>query len=177
MQIWPNTKPPPPSHPPPLNHLVIASRANLSLGGGAPAYTTAVGGVLGAGAPPDAIPTVVECRPSRSLITGFPSVVSTTVSGQIGFLSSHRSCRKKPHCKWCTAAWAWALSSQRPWHPGALLRSDKAEERDVPAAVHVWTDSRDWIKRIPLHVFNLSRRSLSRRPRFNEPVDRARELP
>jgi hypothetical protein len=87
-------------HPPLLIHLVKASRTDSSLGGGAPAYTATAGGVLGAGALPDAVPTVVEGRPSRSLIAGFPSVVSTTVSGQIGFLLSHRSRRKKPHRKW-----------------------------------------------------------------------------
>jgi hypothetical protein len=177
VRIWPNTELSPPSHPPPLNHLVKASYADSSLGGGAPDYNAAARRVLGAEAPPDTVPTAVEGRLSRSLIAGFPSVVSTVVTGQIEFLSSHRSRRKKPHRKWCTIAWAWALSSRWPWRPGALLRPDEAEEGDAPVAVHVWTDSRDWIKRIPLQVFNLSCRSLSRRPSFIEPGDRTREPP
>jgi hypothetical protein len=108
VRIWPNTEQPPPSHPPPLIHLVKASCVDSSLRGEAPAYTTAAGGVLGVGASSDVVPTTVEGRLSRSLITGFPSVVSTAVSGQIGFLSSHRSRRKKSRHKWCTIGWAWA---------------------------------------------------------------------
>jgi hypothetical protein len=108
MQIWPNTESLPPSHPLPLIHLVKAYHVNSLLGGGAHTYTTTAKGVPGAGAPPDAVPTTIEGRPSRSLIAGFPSVVSTAVSGQIGFFSSHRSHRKKPHHKWCTIGWAWA---------------------------------------------------------------------
>jgi hypothetical protein len=137
MRIWPNTEPPPPSHPPPLNHLVKASRADSSLGGGAPAYTATAGGVLGARAPLNAVPTAVQGRPSHSLIVGFPSVISTAVSGQIGFLSSHRSRRKKPRHKWCIIARAWALSSRRPWHPGGLLRPHEAEEGNARCRPHV----------------------------------------
>jgi hypothetical protein len=39
MRIWPNTELPPPSHLFSLNHLVKASRADASLGGGAPPTT------------------------------------------------------------------------------------------------------------------------------------------
>jgi hypothetical protein len=88
-----------------------------SLGGGSPAYTTAAG----------AIPTAVEDRPSRLLVTSFLRFVSTMVSGQIGFLSSCRSRRKKHHRKWCTVAHVWVLSSRRPSHPGGSIRLDRAE--------------------------------------------------
>jgi hypothetical protein len=56
----------------------------------------AVGGVHGAGAPPDAIPTAIKDRPSRFLIVGLLSFTSIVVSGQIVFLSSPRSHREKP---------------------------------------------------------------------------------
>jgi hypothetical protein len=111
-----------------LIHLVTTSRADSSLGGGAPTYIAAAGGVLGAGALLDAVPTAIEGRPSRFLIDGFLLVVSTTVSGQIVFLSSPRSHRKKPHRKWCPVA-------QRPG--AALLQPNEAEEGDAPAAIHV----------------------------------------
>jgi hypothetical protein len=57
------------------------------LGGGAPAYTVAVGGVLVAGALLDAIPTAVEDRPSRLPVASFPWSVFTAVSSQNEFLS------------------------------------------------------------------------------------------
>jgi hypothetical protein len=57
------------------------SRADLSLGGGSPTYTATVGDTPGAEAPPDAIPTTVEDRPSRLPIASFPWFVSTMVSG------------------------------------------------------------------------------------------------
>jgi hypothetical protein len=65
--------------------------------------------------------------PSRYLIAGFPSVVSTVVSGQIGFLSSCRSRRKKSRRKCCTVARAWVLSSWWPWRRGGSVRPDRAE--------------------------------------------------
>jgi hypothetical protein len=103
------------------------SRANSSLGGGSPSYTTPAREAPRSGAPPDAVPTAVEDRPSRSLITGFPSIISTAVSRQIGFLSSCRSHRKKLHRKWCTVARALVLTSWWPWCPGGSVRPDRAE--------------------------------------------------
>jgi hypothetical protein len=85
---------------PPSSRYTGASRADSSLGGGDPVYTAAAGGVHGARALPDAIPTAIDGRLSCCLIVGFPSVVSTAVSGQIGFLSSRRSRRNKHHHKW-----------------------------------------------------------------------------
>jgi hypothetical protein len=119
VRIWPNTKPPLLSHPLPLIQLFEASRVDSLLGGGAPIYTATAGGVHGARAPSDALPTIVEGCQSRSLVTGFHLVVSSAVSGQIGFLSSHRSCRTKPHRKWCTVARAWAFWNQ--WHGAMVL--------------------------------------------------------
>jgi hypothetical protein len=111
----------------PSSHLTGDSRTNSSLGGGSLAYTATTGEALGAGVPPDPIPTTVEDHPSRSLIAGFPSVVSNAVSGQIGFLSSCRSRRMKPRHKWCTVARAWVLSSRRPQCPSGFVRLDRDE--------------------------------------------------
>jgi hypothetical protein len=51
------------------------SCADSSLGGGSPTYTITVGGVLQAGAPPDAIPTAIEdrlrCLPSLASVDRF----------------------------------------------------------------------------------------------------------
>jgi hypothetical protein len=48
------------------------SRADSSLQGGSLAYTIAIEGVLGAGAPLDAIPTATEDHLSHLPITSFP---------------------------------------------------------------------------------------------------------
>jgi hypothetical protein len=103
------------------------SHADSSLGGGSPAYTVATGGVLGVGAPLDAIPTAVEDCPSRLPIASFPWSVFTVASSQNEFLLSCRSRRKKHRRKWCTIARVWVLSSQRPWRPGGSVRPDWAE--------------------------------------------------
>jgi hypothetical protein len=125
MRISPNTEPPPPSQ----IRFTKASRSNSLLGGGAPAYTSTAGGVLGARAPLDTVPITIEGRPSRFLIAGFLSVISTTVSGQIGFLSSPRSCRKKPCRIWYTVARPWAPSSQQPWHPRRSASAELSQGR------------------------------------------------
>jgi hypothetical protein len=104
------------------------SYVDSSLGGGSPTYTAAAREALGAEAPPDIVPTTIEDRSSCSLITGFPSVVCTVVSGQSRSLSSCRSRRKKPHHKWCTVARAWVLSSRWPWRPGGSVLPDRTEE-------------------------------------------------
>jgi hypothetical protein len=67
---------------PPSSRYTGASRANLTLGGGAPTYTTAVGEVLGAEAPLDVIPTTVEGRSSHLPIASFLWSISTAVSLQ-----------------------------------------------------------------------------------------------
>jgi hypothetical protein len=103
------------------------SCADSSLGGGSPAYTAATGEALGAGVPSDTIPTAVEDRPSRLPIASFPWFISTVVSGQIGFLSSCRSHRKKHPHKRCTLARVWVISSRRPWRPSGSVRPDRAE--------------------------------------------------
>jgi hypothetical protein len=103
------------------------SHADSSLGGGSPAYTVATGGVLGVGAPLDAIPTAVEDCPSRLPIASFPWFISTVVSGQIGFLSSCRSHRTKHPHKRCTLARVWVISSWRPWRPSGSVQPDRAE--------------------------------------------------
>jgi hypothetical protein len=109
------------------SHRTKVSRTDSSLGGGSPTNIAAAGEALGVGAPLDAVPTAVEDRLSRLPIVSFPWSVSTMVSGQIRFLSSCRSCRKK-HCrKWCTVARVWVPSSRRPWCPGGSVRPDKAE--------------------------------------------------
>jgi hypothetical protein len=119
------------------------SRTNSSLGGGSPSYITAAREALGAGAPPDVVPTTVEDHPTCSLVVGFPSAISTMVSGQIGFLSSYRSRRKKPRRKWCTVARAWVLSSRRPWRPSGFVRPDRAKVEGKPRAIGSWMDDRD----------------------------------
>jgi hypothetical protein len=61
------------------------------LGGGAPAYTVTTVGVLGAGAPPDVVPTVIEDGASHLLVASFLWSVFTTVSSQMS--SSHSLAR------------------------------------------------------------------------------------
>jgi hypothetical protein len=109
------------------SHRTRDSRTDSSLGGGSLAYTATAGEALGAGAPPDVVPTTVEDHSSRLPIASFTWFVFTMVSGQIGFLSSCRSRRKKHRHKWCTIARVWVLSSQRPWCPGGSVWSDRAE--------------------------------------------------
>jgi hypothetical protein len=145
-----------------------ASHSNLLLGGGAPAYTATARGVLGAGVPPDIVPTTVEDRPSRFLITGLLSIISTAVSGQIGFLSSPRSRRKKSHRIWCPVARVSAaprpvamalLASVLP----ALGKQRRSHHRRSSV------DQRSRLKAIvPLCCFNPSRRSPGGWPSFNE---------
>jgi hypothetical protein len=64
MQIWPKTESLPPSHPPLLIHLVKASSADSSLGGGAPTYPAT------AGALPEGAPTTIEGCPTRTIAAG-----------------------------------------------------------------------------------------------------------
>jgi hypothetical protein len=59
----------------------------MMLRGGAPAYIIAARGVLGAGAPPDAVPTVVEDRLSCLPVSSFMWSIFTVVSLQNEFLS------------------------------------------------------------------------------------------
>jgi hypothetical protein len=73
--------------PPPSSRYTGASRSNPTLGGGAPAYTITVGGVLGVRAPSDAIPTAIEDRSSRLPVASFLWSVFTAVSSQNEFLS------------------------------------------------------------------------------------------
>jgi hypothetical protein len=109
------------------SHRTKVSRTDSSLGGGSPTNIAAAGEALGAGAPLDAVPIAVEDRPSRLPVVSFPRFVSTMVSGQIGFLSSCRLCRKK-HCrKRCTVARVLVPSSRWPWCSGGSVRPDKAE--------------------------------------------------
>jgi hypothetical protein len=153
---------------PPLSHYTDASRSNPSLGGGAPTYSTADTGVLGAGAPSDAVPTVVEGYPSLFLVASFLSIVSIAVSGQNGFLSSPRSCRKKPRRIWCPTA--RASTTPRPAAMAlpasispALGKRGKSRRRRSSV------DQRSRLKdEIPLRWFNPSCRSLDGQPSFNE---------
>jgi hypothetical protein len=91
----------------PSSHHTGDSCADTSLGGVSAAYTVAVGGVLGATAPLDAVPTVVEDRPSRLPNSLFPCSIFTVVTSQNEFLSSPRSRRKKPCVVSCTVARSW----------------------------------------------------------------------
>jgi hypothetical protein len=113
------------------------SHTDSSLGGGSPSHTAALGEAHGAGAPSDTVPTTVEDHLSRLPVASFPWFVSTAVSGQIGFLLSCRSRRKKHHRKWCTVACVWVLSSQRPWRPGGSVRSDRAEVEGKLLSRHI----------------------------------------
>jgi hypothetical protein len=63
-----------------------ASHSNPTIGG-APAYTITTGGVLGAGAPLDAVPTTIEDCLSRLPVASFPWSILTAVSSQNEFLS------------------------------------------------------------------------------------------
>jgi hypothetical protein len=119
------------------SHRTGDSRADSSLRGGSPTDTTPAREALIAEAPPDTVPTVFEDRPSRSLIPGFPSIISTVVSGQIGFLSSCRSRRKKPHHKWCTVARALVLASWWSWHLGGSVRPDRTEVEGKLSSRHI----------------------------------------
>jgi hypothetical protein len=151
-----------------LSHYTGASRSNPSLGGGAPTYTATAGGVLGAGAPSDAIPTAIEDCPSRFLVACLLPIASTVASGQIGILSSPRSRRKKPHHIWCLVA----QGSTTP-RPAAM-----ALPASVSPTLGKWRrnrhhrsciDKRSRLKAtVPLHCFNPSRRTPDGRPSFNE---------
>jgi hypothetical protein len=66
----------------PSSHYTGASRANPTLGGGAPAYTSTAGEVLGAKASSDIVPTAFEGHPSRLPVASFPWSISTMVSLQ-----------------------------------------------------------------------------------------------
>jgi hypothetical protein len=87
MQIWPNPSRHCRATTLPFSHRTGDSHADSSLGGGSPAYTITAGGVRGSRAPPDAIPTTIEDRPSRLPVASFPWSVFTTVSSKNKFLS------------------------------------------------------------------------------------------
>jgi hypothetical protein len=127
VRIWPNPSRHCRATTLPSSRCTGDSCTDSSLGGGSPAYTATAGEALGAGTPPDAVPTAVEDRPRHLPVTSFQWFISTAVSGQIGFLSSCRSCRKK-HCrKWCTVARVWVLSNWWPWRPGGSVLPDRAD--------------------------------------------------
>jgi hypothetical protein len=127
VQIWPNPSRHCRATSLPSSHRTRDSRADSSLGGGSPAYTAAAGEAPRARVPPDAIPTTVEDRLSRLPVASFPWFISTAVSGQIGFLSSCRSRRKKHRCKWCIIAHVWVLSSRRPWPSRAEVEETSSQ--------------------------------------------------
>jgi hypothetical protein len=133
-----------------------------------PAYTATARGVLGARVPPDVVPTTVEDRPSRFLITGLLSIISTAVSGQIGFLSSPRSRRKKSHRIWCPVARVSA--APRPVAMALLASILPALGKQRRSHRHLSSvDQRSRLKVIiPLCCFNPSRRSPGGWPSFNE---------
>jgi hypothetical protein len=140
----------------------------MSLGGGAPAYTAIVRGVHGARAPLDTVPATVEDHLSHFLVVGLLSIVSTMVSWQIGFLSSSRSRRKKPHCIWCPVAQASATPRPAAMAlPASVSPASGKRRRNHHRRSSV--DQRSRLKAtIPLHCFNPSRRSPDGRPSFNE---------
>jgi hypothetical protein len=85
-----------------------ASYAKLLLGG-VPASTAAYGVIIGARAWLEVAHTIAQSWPNRAAITSSPPFVSVVVIEQNGFLSSPRSCRKKPHHIWSSIPRVWAL--------------------------------------------------------------------
>jgi hypothetical protein len=116
----------------------------------------------------DAVPTTIEDCPSHFFVTGLLSIVSTVVSGQIGFLSSPSSRRKKPHRIWCPVDRASAAPRPAAMAlPAPVLLTSGKHRRSRHH--HSSPDQRSRLKAtVPLHCFNPSRRSPSGRPSFNE---------
>jgi hypothetical protein len=63
----------------PSSHRTRDSHVDSSLGGGSPAYTITIGGVLGARVPLDAAPAVIEDRQSRAVVACLERAISTAV--------------------------------------------------------------------------------------------------
>jgi hypothetical protein len=99
--------------------------------------------VLVTGGPTEEPVTATKTHLNRAVVARSPSSVSFTVSVQNEFLLSCRSCRRKPHRKWCTVARAGALSSQWPWSPGGSVWPDQAKEKVTSQAVGSCMDDRD----------------------------------
>jgi hypothetical protein len=66
------------------------SRVDSSLGGGSPAYSITIRGVLGARVPLDAAPTVVEDWQSRAVVTSLERAIFTIVCLQNECMSTSR---------------------------------------------------------------------------------------
>jgi hypothetical protein len=94
MGIWPNPSRHYRAMTTPSSHRTEDSRADSSLGGGSPAYTVTIRGVLGARVPLDVIPTVVEDWQRCAVVASLERVVSAAVSLQYKCMSTSRSRRK-----------------------------------------------------------------------------------